>query len=689
MKSFLRHRADWLALAALALVCALVFWPLLRGQTFYYGDLQLYFQPMATFWKSNLAQNRVPLWNAGILGGAPFVGNPQMWILYPSALLFIPFSAVTALTITTVFHFWLTGAFFYSWTRRGVLQLQALPAFLGACAWMLCGWVVAKSQFPNMLQAIAWVPAVLWAGEAVTARANFRSTLILALVLALQLLAAHAQISLLSGYMLAFYAFYRWRTTQPRRSALRVAACLAGAIVLAGLLSLGQTLPVLESLNATVRQSLSLFDASRFSLVPWTIGILIVPHFYGNPMKGAWNYPFDINIWESACYLGIAPLILAAIAASRAPRARFWVGWTISFLWLSMGVFGGLYALAYFVLPGVARFHDAGRFLAGFSLGGAILAALGAQYLCLNARHGARWTTVLLALTLLDLGVFARGFYPMIPIELAQLAPAPPWGRDDFIESRQGRIWLLNSIEMWAMFQPISDMRPNNFDNTRRFFRNVPPNRHLLNGWIEEVGYEPLYDRATQNRVRALNLNFKGNQFPPRLADELARNSVRILQILRDKPLPATRDWSLVGATQQPINGQRIFYYRNQKCLPRARFRVGDEQWQRAEIIEETSSSLEMKVPARATQIELADAMRPGWRAQLNGKPLPIQTTNEGWRRVQLPVARDNNARRVNAQRVRFDYAPQTWKLGVFVSLCALGLVCAGIAATWPRRGDD
>ena len=680
MKIFLRRHADAVALCALAVVCAVVFWPLLNGQTLYYGDLQLYFQPMATFWKSHIAQNRVPLWNAGILGGAPFVGSPQMWILYPSALLFLPFSAITALTVTTVFHFWLAGAFFYAWTRRGCLQLQPLAAFFGACVWMLSGFLVAKSQFPNMLQTFAYVPAVLWAGEVVAARANFRSVLVLASLLSLQLLAAHAQISLFSGYMLAIYTFFRWRAIQPRRGGWRVFGCVAGALALTILLTLGQTLPVFEALGATARQSLSLFDASRFALIPWALGTLVAPHFYGNPMKGVWHYPFDVNIWESVCYLGIAPLLLALVAVNREPRARFWAGWTLGFLWISMGVFGGLYAIAFFVLPGVARFHDAGRFLVGFSLGGAVLAALGAQYFLLHIRNGARWTMLLLALTLLDLGIFARGFYPTIPVALAQLSPAPPWGRDDFVEARQGRIWTMETDKMWPMYQPIWDMRPGDFDNTRRFFANVPPNRHLLSGWIAEVGYEPLYDRATQSRVRALDLNFKDNKFPPQLATQLSHNSVRILQIIRDKPLLATPDWTLVGASQQPIDGQRIFYYRNEKCLPRARFGIGNGQWQRAQIIDETSSSLEMEVPSNARQIELADSMRPGWSASLNGQSLPIQTTIEGWRRVNLAAATDASAR-----HVRFKYEPIPWKLGVFVSLCALGFVCAGLTATRNR----
>ena len=675
--SLLRRYADALALGALALICAVVFWPLLSGRTFYYGDLQLYFQPMATFWQGHLAQGRVPLWNAGILGGTPFVGSPQMWILYPSALLFLAFPAVTALAISMVLHFWLAGAFFYGWARRGVLGLAPMAALLGACVWMLCGFVVAKSQFPNMLQALAWVPAVLWASERVAARADGRSALILALVLSLQLLAAHAQISLFSVYMLAIYAFYRWRQTPDRCNGWRVTGSVIVALVLTGLLTLGQTLPVLEALRATARQSIGLFEASRFALMPWAIGTLISPYFYGNPMKGVWNYPLNVNLWESVCYLGLAPLFLVVVALKNEPRARFWMIWSLGFLWVSMGVFGGLYVLIFFLLPGVARFHDAGRFLAGFSLGGALLAALGAHWLLSRARHGALWASLALLLTLLDLGFFARHFYPTIPVALAQ-SSVPAWGRDDWMEARQGRIWALGTDATWNMYQPINDMRPGDAQNTRRFFALVPPNRQLLNGWLAEVGYEPMFDRATQARVRALDINFTGDKFPPRLAAQLGRNSVRLLQLRRAARLPDTPAWTLIDASDPPVNGLRIFTYRNEKCLPRARWQSGDGGWRRARIIGENSSAIELEVPARATQIELADSMRPGWSATLDGQPAPIETTSEGWRRVNVPPAQA-------ARRMRFDYAPVPWKLGVFVSLCALGFIAAGLIAT--RRG--
>ena len=681
--SFARRCPDALCLLALALICAVVFWPLLSGRTFYYGDLQLYFHPMATFWREHLIQGRVPLWNAGILGGTPFVGSPQMWILYPSALLFLVFPAVKALAISTVLHFWLAGAFFYGWTRRGALELRPLAALLGACVWMLCGFVVSKSQFPNMLQAIAYVPAVLWASEALarpqTRGAGARSTLILALTLALQVLAAHAQISLLTGYMLAVYAFALWRAAPNRPNGWRVTARFMGAFALVVLLTLGQTLPVVEALGATARQQMNIFDSSRFALWPQTLIVLVLPYFYGNPMRGMWNYPPPMNAWETACYVGVVPLVLAVVALKSERRARFWGWWSFICLWLSMGVVGGLWALAYFVLPGISRFHDAGRFLIGFSLGGAILAAWGVHWLLGRGQSGTRWASVAFVLTLLNLGVYARGFYPMTTIAFAQLAPPPPWGADELIEARQGRVLSLKYGMLWGMFQPISDMRPGDAQNTRQFFAAYPPNRHLLRGWIEEVGYEPMFDRATQQRMNAADLNFKGDKFSPDLAAQLSRNSVRILQVVRATPLPATRDWSLVGATKQPVGGARIFYYRNELCLPRARWRNADGIWQRARISEETTSAIALNVPADATTVELADSMRPGWSATLDGRAVPIQTTTEGWRHVPIAAG-------IKARQLRFEYAPMPWKLGVFVSLCALGFVCAGLVATRTRN---
>ena len=688
ISNFCRRHADGLALVALALVCAVVFWPLWHGQTYYLGDIQLYFQPMATVWKSALDQGRVPLWNGGILAGTPFVGSPQMWITYPAALLFLAFPATQALALTTLSHFWLAGAFFYSWTRRGRLDLHPVAALLGACVWMLCGFFVAKTQFPNMFMAIAWVPAVLWAGEAVALRADARAVMVLALALALQLATAHAQIILFTFYMLGAYAVYLWRAAPHpeaarRGNGWRVFALFGGAFLLMGLLTLGQTLPVVDVVRAAARQNLSLGQATRFSVIPWTLVTLVWPYFYGNPAKDISHYPLSMNLWETVGYLGIVPLILAGVAVLREARARFWLPWSLLFLWLSTGIFGGLYMLAFYLLPGLNRFHDAARFLSGYSLGVAVLAALGAHWLWKGARRGRLLVALALALTVADAGYFARNFYPFLPRAVVETKPVAHWGDDALIANRQARLFLPNQGQVWDALQTYNQWRVGDRENTRRLYNSGLYNRHLLAGWLADPGYEPLFDRATAARLKALHWNLSDTRFDPRLAEQMGRISIRSFQLFAEKPLPETPDWKLVYISPWKADNRRFYYYQNQRCLPRARFQdESNANWQMARIVSEDTRSIQLDVPARARTVELADTNRPGWSAKVDGKPVRIEPTAEGFRRLQLPPPIAATARR----RVEFEYRSMPWKLGVFVSLCALGFVSAGLMATRKRK---
>ena len=672
-----RRFPDFAALLALGLLCALVFWPLLCGQSYYIGDVQIQFHPWAVFWQRALAGGRVPLWNAEILGGAPFVGNPQIWILYPSALLLLIVPAVEAVALATWLHLWLGGALFYGWMRRGQLQLAPLSALVGACVWMLCGFIVGKTQFLNMLQALAWVPAILWAGEALATRPNARSVIVLGALLGLQLLAGHAQISALTAWMLVPYAFWLWRRAPARARGWRLITGAVSSLGLAGLLALGQLLPVLEALGASQRQSLSVFEASRFAVMPQALITLVAPYYYGNPMTGDWHYPREVNLWESAIYLGLAPLLLGALALWKERRARFWGAWSALFLWLSMGVWGGLWVLAFHAVPGLARFHDAARFGVGFAVGGAVLAALGAHRLELRSW---RWAALALALTALDLGVYAHNFYPFRPNAQARQPPPALWGDDALIEARQARLWQPEFRGSFLL--PPFDFRQNNA-TARAYVQAGVSNRNMMAGYLAEAGYDPLTDRATTRRIEALGLSQnQSGEIPPDFAARLGRNSVRMVQLFRADPLPPSADLTLVYVSPWQVEGKHLYWVRNEKCLPRARFQTGSSDWQLAPIVRETTNSLEMQVPARATTVELADSMRPGWSATVDGKAVPIETTVEGWRRLQLAATSGDTLR-----RVRFVYAPQTWKLGVWVSLCALGCVSAGLVATRRRNG--
>jgi hypothetical protein len=151
----------------LLLLTGVFFWPQVgQGRALYWGDIGLYFTPMAQFLHSNLSQGHLPLWNPLILCGTPYVGNPQTWPLYPLTAL-LPFvSAPYFLSLTVAVHVWLAGMGTYVFGRRS-LDLKPGPALLGAVTFMFGGWLISKEQFPNMVQAASYLPWVLWAVDRV------------------------------------------------------------------------------------------------------------------------------------------------------------------------------------------------------------------------------------------------------------------------------------------------------------------------------------------------------------------------------------------------------------------------------------------------------------------------------------------------------------------------------------------
>jgi uncharacterized membrane protein YfhO len=72
----------------------------------------------------------------------------------------------------------------------------------------------------------------------------------------------------------------------------------------------------------------------------------------------------------------------------------------------------------------------------------------------------------------------------------------------------------------------------------------------------------------------------------------------------------------------------------------------------------------------------LADAFYPGWEATVDGLPAPLLRANLMFRGLALEPGR---------HEIVFSYRPAAWRLGVAVSLGALAVLAAAIAATYAR----
>jgi hypothetical protein len=80
---------------------------------------------------------------------------------------------------------------------------------------------------------------------------------------------------------------------------------------------------------------------------------------------------------------------------------------------------------------------------------------------------------------------------------------------------------------------------------------------------------------------------------------------------------------------------------------------------------------------ARPGLLVLDDNQLPGWTATLDGRPVPVHTTDYLFRGVAVPAGRHT---------VQFRYQPASWKIGWLISLAALAVLLLTAGLGWRAR---
>ncbi len=556
---------------------------LLQNKAFYWGDIGLYFAPMLAFLHDNLRAGRIPLWNPQLLCGAPYVGNPQTWPLYPGSALLAALPPDRFVSVTVAAHVWLAGCGMWGFLRRAQGTTFA-AALLGAVTFAFGGQLVSKSQFPNMLQSIAYVPWLLWTTNTLARQWRGRDAAALGLVLGLQLLAAHAQITLLSLYLAAGYGlFVLWAQRKDGHAVPAWAVgLLAGALVLAAGLAAGQLLPTMELARDAWRQRLSFAIVDRFYLPFNQLANGVAPTLHGHPLWG--SFTGRGNFWETCCYAGIVPAALALLGAVRVPAARFWLlVWVIG-TWLALGGPGGLYYVAYKLLPGFAAFHDPARCLLWAAFGLAALAAMGWDCLADAWPALRRSAALALLLAFLPLAAFDASLYPLAAVHT--LRPATPLidalRADPAFQTHQARYLAPDSARAWERFTAHQSYRQNAPNYQRLWADTLTPNLLMPYALPDAYGYEPLARRDTQALTAGA-----ANAFAPdapsatraQASQQAGLLAVRDIAFLRVRD-PATAFPLLTplahAPTLPPLRGDgatpaHVYLLRNAAYQPRAR----------------------------------------------------------------------------------------------------------------------
>ncbi|HEX9116479.1 MAG TPA: hypothetical protein VGA61_10455, partial [Anaerolineae bacterium] len=308
------------------------------------------------------------------------------------------------------------------------LGLSRPASALAGLLFGLSGYTLAHVENINQLNALAWLPAMLWLYDAAAGAASWRGRVrwgaALAVAVTMALLAGHTQTTFIDLAGLALYAAAKlgallWsrphRSTPQQEIDVEPATEAASgygethpaggsgiarfrivvwallpilALFAAVLLSAAQLLPTLELNRLGLRTGgLPYRQAVSFSLRPRLLAQTILP-----PLAGGLAGTFGSEGYaEFAGWLAVAGLVLAGLGLRRAlrrgrregralaldPGTAALVALAVVGFLLALGVYNPLYYLLWRFVPGFALFRAPARWLALYTLGVAGLAGAG------------------------------------------------------------------------------------------------------------------------------------------------------------------------------------------------------------------------------------------------------------------------------------------------------------------------
>lgn len=702
-RSLLRRAGPLLVVAAFVL--AILYRLVLLGESLYWGDLFLYFYPLEHVIRESLLNGQLPLWNRFILCGQPLIGNPQSWVFYPSTILlaFLPVSLY--FTVNTALHLTLAGFFSYLYLRR--ICADRLGAILGSMTYAGSGFLIARLQFPTMVQTATYLPALLLLIDRMVDRPRVGTAALLALSISLLLLAGHAQLAYMSLACAASYSAAR--LYQIRRHRLRLGTFLRWmllAVPLGVMAATVQLLPALQLFWLSTREQLEWAQANRFVLLPEQLINFFLPNYFGSPTRG--DYWGAGNAWEPCVYIGILPLGLAMYAVVHGVKrlaVRFYLVLTILSLWLAMGKYGGLYWVAYYIVPGLASFHDPARFtfLATFAL--TTLAAVGMRRLRDRGMSN-RIRITLVALAAVNLWWFSAHFNPTLDPRAFTYRPRV---LADTPAAGKGRVFTALRDQVWQKYVNYTDYGPRSTRYAHELADTFAPNIGMRYGVEEGSGYEPVpvhYVTEVDGLLRAALARQS-----PTLSNLLGLFNVRLL-LLPDStryphpalvPLhargvsafavrdPFPRAW-LVRQTRRVEGTQRVLATLSAPDFdPRQVAIVSGSGGLREELpLPWTVNVNESSLPDPITRSPSSERFEadvdagdrpvfliwsatfyPGWTATIDGRPTRVERTNHAFTGIVVPPGRHT---------VVFEYKPFVIRLAIYLSLLAWAVIAFGLS---------
>ncbi|MFA5138508.1 MAG: hypothetical protein WC728_04680 [Elusimicrobiota bacterium] len=426
---------------------------------------------------------------------------------------------------------------------------------------------------------------------------------LLAGTLALQLLSGHPQFALIHWAAMAAYA------VMDKRRLKTLCVGTAGAAAL----SLIQAVPTAEFLSLCNRKMVPAVFLRAYSMPPAALASLFWPGYSGDPLTG--DFPDDPSVFFETCtaYVGLLPLVLALWALARSRREA-------AFGWL-LAAAGVVLALGRFDLSPAGLSRVPARFLLLTFWGLFLAAACGAKLVDGKAKPAWRLAAILFVLG--DLGMPASRY-------VYAEEPGPKLAADPVVAEALG-----GKLVRFASDPELAN-----------------PNKAMLYRAMNVNGYDAAYlENYTRYVIRSE---------APVPAVDPSRTHIRNVRSREMSRLGVGYTLSLteLGGAYRRTKAGGVIY-----PVPGARPLA---------FLEGSSEPLEVESPraerwivkgrASGSGLVLAVPSSPGWKARLNGRPVPIRVVDGLLMGIDVPAA--------DAFTAEFTFVPSFWP-----GLCLFGAV--------------
>lgn len=389
-----------IALLIVAAPCAFLWDFLVFEKVFFYFDFEIQWIPFHQFARNALLnEGQSILWNPYTMMGFPQHAESQVGYFYPlNVLLHLLFPRQEyAISLSLCLH--LMIGFWSAYRLARTCRLNVLPALHAAVCFAFSGFMFAQMNSYNIVLVACYLPLKLLLITWYFQRNNPRYLLYFALLLGIELLICHANLTFITTFAASVY--FLALALLKKQYIARDFACFTFCILLAALLGAIQILPTYELMNQSWRAGgLSIEAATSFSLSFTQYLTSFFPMTFGVNSIGYTGIDY---FEEMFFYIGTFGIILGLYGALQLLKRRD--NRYISVIAL-IGLLGFCLSLGYntplldpyrFLIhvPGFNFFRCPARWSLLLTLGLAILSGYGLQVLAESLKAGRRLLPVL------------------------------------------------------------------------------------------------------------------------------------------------------------------------------------------------------------------------------------------------------------------------------------------------------